>query len=377
MRHCTCKYCRSSKFNALRRRNPDDLETLEKIAEARRLYQQGVNRYQIGKKLRVDRLTLNKWLEDLMPEKPDVDLRRQQARELYQQGASKNQIMKQFRVGDSLLNIWLEDLIPEKPDVDPRRHQARELYQQGMSKNQIIKQFRVSGPLLNIWLADLPYKKRLLRRRNPDDLERLEKIVEAIELYKIHKSIPKVAQILGAGQTTIHRWIKHLIIPYSEELKRKVCEEYNKKQLDVKTIAKKYGIGRNIIYAWCKKRRSKKKIFFTEKQKEEIKKLYSERVPVKEIAAHYGVGPSRISRVVSSVARIRRQKTASHELKKLACELYDAGELTLKEIGKQLGVAESTIAGWCKKKGTAIRKPRERDVSRPHLYLSTYMRFLR
>jgi len=227
------------------RRNPDDLERLEKIEEARRLYREGGSKRQIIKWLRVDSQTLNKWLVGITHTDPRIE----QAVKLHKQGVSRKQIKKRLRVSPPLLNKWLVDLLPDMDPrierakelymqgvskdqlrellhvsppllakwladttyVDPRIEEARELYQQGVSKRRIRKQLHTSDSLLDKWLADLLPKKRRLRRRNPDDLERLEKIAEARKLYKKTGSLRRTAKLLGSDRRTIKPLIADLI----------------------------------------------------------------------------------------------------------------------------------------------------------------------
>jgi len=349
MPHCTCKYCRSS---SLRRRNPDDLELLEKMAEARELYRQGVDRKQIGKNLRVDYRKLNKWLVDLIPDVdprierarelylqgsyraqiakqlsvgeptlnkwladliPDVDPRIEQARELYLQGGGKAQIMEQlhcgpaklkewlegvvyvdprieqarelyrqgiheaqirkqvrvgvpalkewladllpdldvidprieqvrelylqgvsrlqiikrFHAGEKTVNEWLADLLPDPGAIDPRIEQARELYLQGVNKTQIKKQLHADRLTVNRWLADLlPPKRRYLRRRNPDDLENLEKMVEARELYKKTRNIIETAKEVGVSSKKVSDWVADLILETAKRISEEETEKW-------------------------------------------------------------------------------------------------------------------------------------------------------
>ena len=110
MFHCPCKYCRDprSKFNALRR-NPEDLETLEKMAEARELYQETGNVSEVARRLGVGRIVIYSWLEGL-----DRDEVRQaqskQAHNLYRQGYLKKEISQKLGIGLATIRRWLSQL---------------------------------------------------------------------------------------------------------------------------------------------------------------------------------------------------------------------------------------------------------------------------
>jgi len=275
---------RSTRLTDLRRRNPDDLEELEKIVKARRLYQQGVSRRQITKKLHIDLRKLNKWLADLMPEKPDVDPRKQrararklyqrtgnlsetarqiegvgwrkvrewvedlipdvdpriqQARELYQQGISRIRISKKLRVHHRALNKWLADLIPKKPDADPRKQQARELYQQGVSKQQIMKELQVGWLNLNKWLADLI----------PDVDLKKQQVIKSFMQGMGKRQIKRQFRV---GEQLLNKWILGLIyVDPKKQQARKLYEQgFNRGQ-----IAKKLHTNYYLLNKWLDLRR--------------------------------------------------------------------------------------------------------------------------
>jgi len=116
------------------------------------------------------------------------------------------------------------------------------------------------------YLIDLNTIKRMkaqgkLRRfrRNPDDLERLEQIARAIELYQKHKSTPKVAKITGISQATIYKWVKYLITPYAKkqtldiqqgEIARVEARKLYRKLRNVNAVAKQLKIHNAKIRAW-------------------------------------------------------------------------------------------------------------------------------
>jgi len=359
MSHCRCSICQGqrSSFNALRRRNPDDLETLEKIAEARKIYREGVSINEIAHRVRAHKKTINKWIADL---KPEVDPRIEQARKLYQQGVSISEISRRLRADRKNVKKWIEDidlpvdsrieearrlyqegvkiseisrrlpaarqtikkwiadLIPEedprieearrlyqeedvnkseisrrlrthprsirkwvadliKP-VDPRIEQAKELYRQGVYKIQIIKLLRVSRPLLNIWLADLLPQKRNLRRRNPDDLERLEKIAKARRLYQEGVSRLQIKKQLHVDWKTLTKWLADLVPdvdPRIEQAKKLYQEGFS-----VKNITKQVRADRKTVKRWLADL-----IPDVDPRIEQAKKLYQEGATIKQIIA--------------------------------------------------------------------------------------------
>jgi len=59
-------------------------------------------------------------------------------------------------------------------------------------------------------------RRASLRRRNPDDLERLEKIVEVREIYKETGSLKGLATRFGVSYPTIEEWVAG-ITPLQQE----------------------------------------------------------------------------------------------------------------------------------------------------------------
>ena len=221
----------------LQRRNPD-LETLEKIAEARKLYRNKVSLSEIVRRLRSDFRTIKGWVKGITP---IDDPRRAEARKLYQEGVGLKKIAKQLQAGLSNIKRWVGDLIPDKPDVDPRRAEARKLYQDGVSIKKISRQLRTYHARAQEWVKDLIPDRRAVARQlyleglriaeirrhlktlpggeKPafptiqkwiEDLEPPEdpRIQQARELYQDGIKTYKIRDILGVSHSVLKRWLE-------------------------------------------------------------------------------------------------------------------------------------------------------------------------
>lgn len=336
----------------LRRRNPDDLETLEKIAKARRLYQEGVSFREIARRIDVSGHTVRRWVADLI--ETWVDPRIEEARRLYQEDASITGVVRQLGETGSpasweTIKEWVKDLVPERESIESRKIKARKLYQEGttnLSKivrsvgtdfntvrrwladlipdinpkkvearrlyleegiwsfREIARRVGAGRNTVKRWLADLPLQKRHLRRRNPDDLETLEKMAEARRLYDIHKSANKVAGLMNLDRNLIRKWVRDLMPKRPKHPK--------------------------LDYALLR---------------EKAKELYARRKKIHEIAEILGVSPTTVHKWLRHLIPSIKTAEEWENLRQRAIELYKTHG-SARKIARILEVSHATVNEW-------------------------------
>jgi transposase-like protein len=221
-------------------------------------------------------------------------------------------------------------------------------------------------------------------------LEIEKRIGEPIENYLKReysgnrRSTVQIGKKLGVSNVGISRWMRkynlpirslsesHLLKGFTKPTKEELNKLYNEERKSTIQIGRKLGITDNTIRRWMRKynlpiRRTLKNELpkgFTKPTKEELNRLYhDERKSLKEIGKELG-GVSttfvsnlmeryRIDRRDSSESRLPKDfiKPTKEELNRL---YHNEGKSTV-EIGKKLGITDSTISRWMRKYNLPIR----------------------
>lgn len=191
------------------RRNPDDLERLEKMAQAREMYRTSPIVSHIAKSLGVHESTARRWVEDLILErKQGQEKFRQRAIELYK--IHKSTVKVGEIIGFSQATTWelIKDFLKQRDKQ--LRIEARELYLENRNISAIVRQLGVSAPTLRKWLDDLIGVD-----------PRIEQAKKLIAEGAVSTKT-EIAEQVGASRAAISRWVaKGLLGQVPEHLKSK------------------------------------------------------------------------------------------------------------------------------------------------------------
>lgn len=212
-------------------RNPDDLEQLELIIKARRLYQKLGNVTEVSRKLNIRWPLINYWTKDLQ----EQDVKIIQARLMREEGRSVKSIAEYFGVAWDTANKWLQNI----PYTDPRRELARQLRQSRTSISEIARRLKASTRKIRSWITNIDITDpkieavRHLRRQGfslnqisretgvsfrvvrrwVEDIEPGQRVIpqheKAKQLHETGKSYDEIAVIMNKPKTTVYRWIKN------------------------------------------------------------------------------------------------------------------------------------------------------------------------
>ena len=299
----------------LRRRNPDDLETLEKIAKARELYQETGRLVETARQVKAGHMTVRKWLADI----EYIDPRIEQAKKIYAETGNIKETARQVSVGWRTVRKWVADLIPRKrtrkhkPDprieqakkiyaetgniketarrvgastksvrkwvagikyVDPRIEQAKKIYAETGSITKTAKQVGVTFSTCRKWVKDVTPKKI-------DD----PRIEQAKKIYAETGNLQETARRLGVVWRTARRWVKDLLPPREKpqhpkmQLAKKIFMETG----NVSETARRVGVSRTTMHEWLSRRRNPDDLETLEKMVE-ARRLYQEGVSLRKIS---------------------------------------------------------------------------------------------
>jgi len=200
-------------------RNPDDLERLEKIAEAREIYRETDSIAETARRVGAPWGVVKKWVVDLIPEKLD------RYASLYEQGFTDKQIAEQLSVTTAAVKSWrrIRSLKPNQ-DLIKSRHRrqrivkARKIYEEVKNFSKTAKRVGVSPETIKSWVKDLI----------PDEPEKptlQERIAKAQEIYLKTGSIKETEQRVGADRRRVRSWLGDLV-PKKETRIQQVREIY-------------------------------------------------------------------------------------------------------------------------------------------------------
>jgi transposase-like protein len=213
------------------RKNPDitpeELERLEKIALARKIYRETGNIRQAARAVNTHHIIVKEWVEDIEYVDPDIEI----ARKIYRETGNINKAAKAVGRSWQIVKKWVEDI----EGFDPRIEKARSVYQKTGSIRQAAKATNASRKTVKKWIEDIKYvdpriaKARKIYQKTGKLLEtartvgaRFEavkewvedidyvdpRIVEARRIYHETGNLKKAAEAVNVSIPTVKRWFK-------------------------------------------------------------------------------------------------------------------------------------------------------------------------
>lgn len=135
-----------------------------------------------------------------------------------------------------------------------------------------------------------PKKKqgKIRHRRNPDDLERLDKIAKAREFYRETKNITETANIVGVSRDTIYAWARDLISTDADPRIAEARRLYQGGMIKYVKLARAVGADRGAVKRWVADL-----IPNVDPRKEEARRVYQEETTnmaeiTRKISAQFG-----------------------------------------------------------------------------------------
>ena len=215
-----------------RRRNPEDLERLEKIARAWTLYQKYKNISKVAKEMGVGDTTITRWLNLPRTKTKEITAQRvEKARELFQQGHSQSAIAREMGVSQTAIHQYYKrGLLGEKPE-DPRAAKVRKMYLQGMKKTHIARDLKVKNKTIDKWLEGLEDPRK----------------TKARELFQRGEGISSIRKILGIDYSKLRKWVDEFQQRHNPKLRRNADEPLRKSEREVLRGGGKYAYYRQLM----------------------------------------------------------------------------------------------------------------------------------
>jgi len=182
-------------------------------------------------------------------------------------------------------------------------------------------------------------ERRLFRRRyNPDDLEELEKMVKARDIYRETGSITRACEAVGYTYRKVIKWIDDLIPEDPRKQALKIFLETG----SIRETARRVNANERTVKKWIKG------LQFVDPRLEKAKEAYLTTGSITKTAEHIGVSRQTMRVWLRSLGLLPSKKKLSRQrkLKKLRYQtLYNKG-YTDKQIAKKLGCSITSVGHW-------------------------------
>jgi len=320
--YCDCRYCAQSveRRAQLRRRNPDDLERLEKIAEATSIYRETRHIGETAKQMGVHRVTIRRWLKEIIKEE---DPRAEQARKLYETKKNFNEIARQLKAHPAVVRKWIGSLAVKKEKVDPRREEARRFFLETGDVRATAKKVGVSWPTAKKWTLDLEWQD--------------PKIAQTRKIFKETLNISETARQVGVGRPQVRKWVDDL---WDLRSKKKLAKIKQAKKLyaetgNVSLISRELEVDDSTIMTWLGLVPKKKDY---ERLKKEAVEIYFATGMIKDVMDQTGVSWRLAKKLVSDVHYVDPRKEKARKL-----------YIKVKSISKVMKIVNASYAttrGW-------------------------------
>jgi len=397
MLRCPCKYCRGSKFNALRRRNPDDLERLEKIAKAREIYLETQSLRETSRRIGHDTTTVRPWIEDLIPpEKRIKAIRyteedRQRARALYLDIRNIQEVAQRMGINQLTIRKWTVALRKNYPPIkrkytEEEKQHVIAVFQRTRSMDLTAEETGVVRSRVQKWTKPLRDKIRADKRakRKPIGNRRDWTFEEDEIMITEYADMPRdqlLSQlpdrtwnsILGRAQKlNLNRSIwadrqrRQGLREDAQADRKQRAQEMRQQGVGLKAIAKELKADWKTVRKWVASRRNPDDLETLEKI-ERARQLYKKGVSISQIQREVRAARKTVNSWISDL-RTKKRRVYTEEDKARAIMLFQQG-CKIKDIAEELGADRGTVSKW-RKSGLfgeqevpkPVRKYSEEDV---------------
>lgn len=295
---------------------------------------------------------------------------------LYEQGLSKAEIARQFNLdSDSIIKkILKENNIKsrgQKKYSEEEEIKIVKAYQDGCDTVKLTEMFDISiQTVRNIM------KRHNVRMRAASEIKRNESLKhdkEMIRMYQEGYSSVEIGKTLGVSYTTVLSVLKERrikkrksgkkTIPFTWKDKDKIITQY-KNGMSVLNISKFFKVGRERIEEVLKENHTPKRDIteynrkVPKEQEKKIAKLYTEKVPVKELAEKYMVDTTTVRKVLRrqnvKLKTIKDLRKFTEKEEKEIIKEYKKG-ITIDTLSKRYSCQKRTITSVLKRNNITIR----------------------
>lgn len=333
------------------RRNPDvrsdeDLEYLEKVVAARRIYQETKNLAETARQVGVSTATVRRWVVGLAKEESDLKIK--QVREYFRKTGNVTKTAQHFGINYRKILKWVADIRAEFAKLKSeerlkKRQQARQIYLETGNLTETVRRVGQNFSVIKGWVSDLI----------PDKPSEDELKTHARELYLKIRNIKKVAKQLGVGLKKVSGWVDDLI-RYGRDPDPQLVQEARRLYAllgSTRKVAQQMGIKRGHVVKWVKD------IDREALRRQEARKIYQETGNISKTAKRLGSNFTTIKKWVADL--IPSEETLKAEARRIYLETGST-----KETAKQLRRRVSRVRKWVKEKHHMRRRNPEKDPFR-------------
>jgi len=252
--------------------------------------------------------------------------------------------------------------------ADKLKEEIVNLYLSGLSSRVIGKQFGIDKSTVIEYVKKAGILPRTTSEHNgiTEDMK-----AEAVMLYKSGMSSTDVASKVGVNLSSVLRWVVEsggkvrTALEYTgktEETKEKVISMYEE-GMSAAEIARIYGVDAVTVTSWAKAaglkiRGISESKGITRSMVDDAIELYKGGMSLKSVGKQLGVSPNSVLNWLSA-AGVKTRNTAdlnttNKDIKNKAISLYQEGMSTI-ETGKKIGVAGTSVTRWIKEAGLVPR----------------------